>query len=352
MFYRTPSSGEELKVQHQAYNPLDDDVRIHKCTPEQEELDFQMLKSDGKPGGQMNILDSHRENKVISPENYEFLTPEQKSREPEGIFPNAEYNTPQEEEKETVQKSENDPNAASSKENLPYDLQVPIIEDNARKSTEDLGKQSPYKDAFQQYELERDEQADPAESEQDKNQRELMVEDPIAEGEDEYIGFGGGVVEINQFQQNPRQEEIKQRNDTNEDVESHTSFGRNDPIKNITVTNNDTDIKDFKTALEIKFEQFKLETIEKYQKIRLEYLQQMDYAIKENERQNASAVDYMEQLVDDATNERDEAVKRAIESKIIFANTMRTRIHTKRAVFNAWKYYFEWKKYKVAKSKF
>lgn len=145
---------------------------------------------------------------------------------------------------------------------------------------------------------------------------------------------------------------VNEINSENDDAKSNQSFGRNDPIRNITVTEQDADILDFQKAFDIKFGQFKQATLEKYQKIRFEYLQQFDYAIKENQRQNSSKQDYMEDMVAGATAERDEAVTRASQSRIILANVLHTKIHTKRAVFNAWKYQYEWMKYVQAKSKF
>jgi hypothetical protein len=183
------------------------------------------------------------------------------------------------------------------------------------------------------------------------------------EYEEHHVGFGDGThYQEPEAVSNPHYEEVKNevsehddgQGDDNDDDDagSNQSFGRNDPTKNIHVTNNDPDIVDFKNALDIKFQQFKKLTIEKYQKIRLDYLQQMDFSIKENERQKNSAVDFMQQKVDEATDERDDAVRRATESRIIFANVMRTKVHTKRAVFSAWKHQYEWSKYKEAKSKF
>ena len=135
-------------------------------------------------------------------------------------------------------------------------------------------------------------------------------------------------------------------------MKSHQSFGRYDPKKHIKVTNNDPDIIDFKNALSVKFEHFKQLALEKYHKIRMEYLTQMEYRIKENERENASEIDFIAQQVEDATHEKEEAIKRSTESRIIFANVMQTKFHSKRVIFKAWKYFYEWKKYIVAKSKF
>lgn len=145
------------------------------------------------------------------------------------------------------------------------------------------------------------------------------------------------------------------RGDDDDEIGTNQSFGRQDPQKHITVTNQDQDIIDFRNALDLKYETFKRNLVEKYKNIRLEYLKQMDYAIRANERENNSAIDFMEQQLEEGINERNAAIQRATESRIIFANIMREKYNTfyaKRACFQSWKYYYEWKKYKVAKSKF
>jgi len=140
-----------------------------------------------------------------------------------------------------------------------------------------------------------------------------------------------------------------------EDCQSNQSFGREDPISHVEVSNQDQDIKDFKAALTLKYESFKRSVTKKYEEIRLEYLRNIDFKIKENERENASAIDFLEQQLEEAINEKDSAIKRASQSRIILANTLREKYNThylKRACFQSWKYYYEWKKYKEAKSKF
>ena len=105
----------------------------------------------------------------------------------------------------------------------------------------------------------------------------------------------------------------------------------------------------------MKYESFRRNTIEKYDKIRLEYLKQMDFEVRENERENLSLLDFTEQQVEETTNERDAAIRRASQSRIILANVMREKYNThflKRACFQSWKYFYEWRKYKDAKSKF
>lgn len=143
--------------------------------------------------------------------------------------------------------------------------------------------------------------------------------------------------------------------DDHDDVRTNQSFGRHDPTTHVEVSNQDQDILDFKNALDLKYQAFKRVVVEKYHNIRLDYLQQLDFAIRESERENNSAIDFMEQQVEEATNERDAARKRATESRIILANVMREKYNTfflKRACFQSWKYFFEWKKYKIAKAKF
>jgi hypothetical protein len=137
-----------------------------------------------------------------------------------------------------------------------------------------------------------------------------------------------------------------------DDTRSHESFGRDHPHNRLDVSNQDQDIVDFRKAMDLKYLSIKRILIKKYKDIRLEYLKHMDYAIRENERENSSAIDYMEQLVEEASNERDTAVRRATQSKVILANIFRTQYHLKHSCFESWKYYYDWKKYVDAKSKF
>ena len=139
------------------------------------------------------------------------------------------------------------------------------------------------------------------------------------------------------------------------DIQSNQSFGRDHPKNHIEVSNQDQDVIDFKNSFDLKYESFKKSLVEKYQKIRIEYLKQLDFRIKENERENSSALDFMEQQLEETINEKDYAVRRASESRIILANVMREKYNThyiKRACFQSWKYFYEWKKYKETKSKF
>lgn len=140
-----------------------------------------------------------------------------------------------------------------------------------------------------------------------------------------------------------------------DDADSNQSFGREVPIKHITVTNQDQDIIDFKHAFDLKYSAFKRSILEKYEKIRFEYLKQMDLSIRENERNNQSTIMYLEQQLEDAMLENETAKARATQSRIILANVLREKYNTfymKRAVFQAWKYYYDWKNYEEAKSKF
>ena len=141
----------------------------------------------------------------------------------------------------------------------------------------------------------------------------------------------------------------------NEDEESNQSFGREKLIQHISVSNQDQDILDFKHAFDLKYSSFKRSVLENYQKIRFDYLKQMDFAIRENERDNNSAIDYLLQQIDEASVEKDAAMKRASQSRLILANILREKYNTffiKREFFQAWKYYHDWKHYEEAKSKF
>lgn len=138
----------------------------------------------------------------------------------------------------------------------------------------------------------------------------------------------------------------------NDDVRSHESFGRDHPQNRLEVSTQDQDIIDFRNAMDLKYQSFKRILIDKYKNLRLEYLKHMDFSIRENERENNSAIDFMEQQVEEASNERDSAVRRATQSKVILANIFRTHYHLKHSCFESWKYYYDWQKYIDAKSKF
>lgn len=116
--------------------------------------------------------------------------------------------------------------------------------------------------------------------------------------------------------------------DQNEEGNSNQSFGRERLIQHITVSNQDQDIIDFRRAFDLKYSSFKKSVIEKYQKIRFEYLKQMDFAIRENERDNNSAVDYLEQQIEEANTENEIAAKRASQSRLILANILREKYNT------------------------
>eukprot|EP00117_Sycon_ciliatum_P002702 scpid97153/ scgid7810/ len=80
----------------------------------------------------------------------------------------------------------------------------------------------------------------------------------------------------------------------------------------------------------------------------------MDYSIREIERENNSVIDYLDQQVDEMNQERDIAIKRSTESKIILASVMREKYQThflKRACFQAWKHFYDWKKYTSARER-
>lgn len=140
-----------------------------------------------------------------------------------------------------------------------------------------------------------------------------------------------------------------------EEQKSNQSFGRQDADHHIEVSNQDQDILDFKKAMDLKYQNFRRNILEKYQQIRLEYLKQMDIRIRESERENHSSIDFMEQSLEEANNEKDASIKRATQSRIILANVMREKYNTfylKRACFQSLKHYYEWRKYEDAKSKF
>lgn len=179
--------------------------------------------------------------------------------------------------------------------------------------------------------------------------RQVEVLDPeiepeeVEDGEQEENGDDQGEDE---------QDDGSQPQDENQ---SDQSFGRDDPKNHMEVTNQDQDIQDFKAALLLKYESFKRSVVEKYSNIRLDYLKQLEFKVRENERENTSALDFLEQQLEEAVNEKDAAIIRASQSRIILANTLREKYNThylKRACFQSWKYFYEWKKYKEAKSKF
>ena len=209
---------------------------------------------------------------------------------------------------------------------------------------------------------ENEEQCEDEEKEEDTEEEEEIEE----ESDFEPSNFGFGQVDreipVQNFIQgmDPPQEEIDKKikikeEDSNEDSISHQSFGREKLIQHISVSNQDSDILDFKKAFDLKYNTFKQNVINNYQKIRFEYLKQMDFAVRENERDNNSSIDYLEHQVDVANAEKEAAVKRASQSRIILANILREKYNTfyiKRAWFQAWKYFHEWKHYEEAKSKF
>jgi hypothetical protein len=61
--------------------------------------------------------------------------------------------------------------------------------------------------------------------------------------------------------------------------ESYESFGRDKP--SVDVTKEDTDIQDFKKAVDLKFEHFRKEVLEKYQKM-IEELNNPNYVPQVN----------------------------------------------------------------------
>ena len=222
---------------------------------------------------------------------------------------------------------------------------------------------------------------------QNKNEEQFVIEEkqpvegqpevtdfhPNAEGdseaeeeeEEQLSNFGfpqdGRELPVHDFIQETDPHENFERQETihnqegAEDLVSHQSFGREKPIQHITVSNQDQDIIDFKKAFDLKYSSFKNSVIVKYKNIRFDYLKQMDFAVRENERDNNSAIDFLEQQIEISKSEREDAAFRATQSRIILGNILREKYNTfyiKRACFQAWKYYHEWKHYEEAKTKF
>lgn len=205
--------------------------------------------------------------------------------------------------------------------------------------------------------------------EADNLNHEFDNDDEEADSDGTARGFGGShkghkspEAENRPFPEKPRstldqqpKEEEKPLEDENDDAQSSRSFGRQDGGHYIEVTNQDQDILDFKRAMDLKYQNFRRTVLEKYQAIRLDYLKKMDFAIRENERENNSSIDYIEQQLEYAINEKDAAIKRATQSRIILANIMREKyntFHLKKVCFKALKYFYEWRKYEDAKTKF